>query len=274
MTVRRLVEGIVMLPSYIVREGRDIMHYVKKIIDRKISVSRGNFIYVLCKPEAIPLENGGERALFSEMLKMSRSTKEQYFDEDSWLPVEEERPEKHIRTFSRFLLFEDGGVVLEDAYPQLSRNTFADMLEKLLHEAIKDEEAIFRIQVNFKKSEEEIHRFIDRCVVIRAVRFSGMAAPNPYDFGEEKINRARDLIKRTNSRVLLYENPDGVNVGSDEISGGLGIVQAGIGDAKITGTAEDGEREILETKRRLRTKRVDIEDDKDFVKKALEFAKD
>jgi hypothetical protein len=276
VTYRKLVEGTIIFPDYLEKIGQKLSYYLTEIINNKIQISRGNYFYVLCKCKELvgdKFDGGTNPLLFAIMLKMSRTTKELYFDEENWLPKEEELERRHIKTYSRFLLFSSNLIVLEDARPQLSRHTFVDILKLLLEKVVARDVGVFQLDVRFKKSKEEIVSFIEKCDYITSIKFIDLYTPNPYDFGAEKINKARDIIKRGKIKNLSVENPSGLEVESDEISGVVGLVQSGMGDAKVKGKHKES-TEYLETRSKLKSKKVEIEDDDDFIQEAHQFAEE
>lgn len=271
MSRRRLIEGVVFLPGYIEKQGKDLRYFIEKIITAKTSKERGKFTYVLCRFKKIQCDK--DFCVFAEMVKMVSNKKELCFDEETWALKEEELKKKPIRTFSRFLVFPKDTIVLEDINPSLSRNTFKEMLKELLDKAISKEEAVFQFDINFKKSETELIKFIDSCDSIEKIRFYDLQAPNPYKFDDQNINDARDIIKRNKIKKMIIENKEGLEYGEKEINGILGLVSGAAGDAVIDGKRH-GRPARYETKKKLKTQQFEISNDEEFIDAATSMEKE
>lgn len=263
MVIRTLVEAHVFMPSGY--EGK-LSSVVENIIREKRKQERNNYEFVICKSPEVTVSSQHVYVMY----RINKSNYESYFDAVNWQPVIKHNDEKHIKSKSRFLIFEDDTVVLEDAKPTLSKNVFKNILEQLLIGEIT--ERVREIKIEFVVGKEDIEQFLENCASITYIRFSDLYAPNPYNFGE-KINNGRDLIKNWKCGKITIESKDGsVNVGANEISGMIGMVQEGVGRVKIKGTNAQEEKSQFETTQKMfKSETVDIKNDTDFLQRAKKF---
>jgi hypothetical protein len=201
--------------------------------------------------------------------------KETYFDENKWDLVEEEIEKRHVKIYSRFILYEDRTIILEDS-PFLSRKAFTKALEKLLSDVLQKDHPIFTISITFKKSMEDVLYFIKHYPTIRKISFTGLSSPNPIKnlYDDKKMKKAFEFIERTKAKNMTFESDKGIDIEADEIQGSLAIVSEGIGkDAKISGISKEGLEGIYDVKNKLKERRVQIEDDEDFIKESEKLRK-
>jgi len=205
------------------------------------------------------------------LLKIAQSMKANYFDEINWMPIGREISERQIRISIRFIIYPDSVMIFEDLYPYFSKNNFKRAFKTLLSASMTDEEAVFYLELNIKKDIETIYSFLDDCDKIDKIIFEDLKVPNPYKFNDEKIKKAVELIERNKIKKMTVENKEGLNKEGDEIEGTLGLIaERGIGNARISGSKGEHKKQY-ETKTKIKTKKIEYEDDDEFIKKANEF---
>lgn len=261
-----IIEGYVSYPDYV---NNDMFYYIDKIIKTKEMVQQGKFFYTICNVKSY------EGYVYGLLLKISQSRREEYFDEEKWSPIEKEISERRVNISSRFLIFNDSTIIFEDVSAYLSKHTFRKAFIKLLHKAMKDEEIIFTLDINFKKSKKDILYFINNCDYITRIVFDGLKVPNPYKFNDENTKKAVRFIEELKIKKASLENKDdGINVNSPKINGLLNIVHnRGIGNSKIYGVKRQSPQ-YYNTKSKIKSKKIVYDGVKEFIKKCKKLKND
>jgi hypothetical protein len=263
--VSSMVLGTVHYPKYL-SEG--ITDCLKKIVKKRVMAIRGSFAYTLCYLE--PTVDG--QCVAGEMVKLASETKEKYFDQEKWEPIEFQLGGKKLVIGSRFLLSPENFIVIEDKRPDLTRTTFSRMLTALLAKTLDD--PVFTLQITFHKDPIQIQKFIKEQDRIVRISMSRILLKNPL-FDKNKIDKALKLIQELNMSKGRMENPEkGLNKESDIFGGLVGLAEQGQLDMSIQGVSEDrpGTKRMFMTKQKLLVERVKIEGDVgSFSKEAWDF---
>lgn len=263
-----LVIGTLHYPKYL---GEDIVDCLDKIVKNRIVVERGEYLYTLCHVQT----QANDKFVVGEMVKLTRESKEKYFDPKKWEPIEYEMHGKRLVISSRFLLGQNSIMVIEHKRPSLPRSTFANMLKELLSRVIDD--PVFTLDVTFHKNPTEIQTFIKEQDQILSISLSNILLKNPT-FERRKIKKAEALIKEIGMTRGKLENPEtGINKQGEVFEGFVGLAEQGQLDMTIQGRKDadrPGTKRTLATKQRILIERIEIEGDlKSFTKAAWAFLK-
>lgn len=261
----KVVIGWVEFPTYL---EKDIVGYLYILQKSKTLIKKGLYSYTVCDLEAF------DNFVFGRMLKLTPRTKKFYLDENDWTQKEEERKRIYVEQGSRFIIFKDYIIILEDNTPNLSYITFKKVLRLLLAKVV---ETVSEFDIAFKKDVVEIKQFLDKTENVTRIVFENLKVPNPIDIRNPKVVSAKAFLIDERAKKIIEENKekDGLNTSGAITEGLLTFVQEGFGDAQIKGKIkETGREEIYETKKKLRYKYFEAKDDKSFIDNSLEIKKE
>ncbi len=254
MPLTTLITGTINLSNW---TERTIQECILELEKKKISYEYYDFLYLICYVKT------DKKYLFGKMLKLRKSQVEESFDLDSWELKTDYIDKKRVYSQIRFLITKDGRFVMEERTPYLSKGQFQTVLQELFHKVV---EATVTLDMGYKTDIKELKDFIQAADVITHIEFDRMRVSNPIRTkGIENI----ESIIRAKVRKLNLASQSGQSIDTEEesIAAGIELSNEGYADAKIQGTIK-GTRAVFSSRKRILKKKVEIDDDDEFVGEA------
>lgn len=251
-----LVVGTIHFPHY-VEQKIDLNDCLRRIAQERVKIEKGEYIYTICTTEEVP-----SVGIAGLLLKFAKKSSEEVFNEETWTP-REYGVEGKVIIGSRFLVGEGNLIVLEDRPPQLARTNFANRLEELLAEVVRNEFPIFELEVYFHKDPTRIQKFIKEHEVVSSIALTNIKIKNPLPRTED-VKEARKMITDVGMTKCEIENPkDGINKDGHLFKGFVNLSEEGQLDMEISAPKVDRSGKVtidsFFTKLRLLRRRVEIE---------------
>jgi hypothetical protein len=248
--------GTIHFPPY-VNEKVDVSDCLRQIAQNHIKIVKGDYIYTICTIEDVP--GVGVAGL---LLKFAQKASEEVFNYDVWAPREYGVEDKVI-IGSRFLVGEGNLIVLEDKPPQLARTNFANRLEELLAEVVREELPVFELDVYFHKDPTRIQKFITEHDVVSSIALTNIKIKNPLPRTKD-VDTARSMIADMGMAKCEIENPkEGINKDGHLFRGFVNLSEEGQLDMEICAPKADRSGRVsidsFLTKLKLLRRRVEIE---------------